>query len=135
MTLKTNHVRVLLAVIALCGAGMLAAFLADDSLLARSELGGLSSVLAMVLGIGALAIPLLGLAGRLSDPTRIRSVIFLVVPLLTLAVFLDPRFDVFPVRILCLVGMILAFAGTVVVLFHAMGDKKTGARGAPSRFS
>lgn len=135
MTLKSIHVRIVLAVIALCGAGMLSAFLTNDSLLARAELGGLSSVLAMILGIGALAVPLVGLVGRLPDPKRIRSVIFLVVPLLTLAMFLDSRFDVFPVRVLCLVGMVLAFVGTVVVLFSAMGSKDSGRQGSTSRFS
>jgi hypothetical protein len=125
MTLTTTHVRIVLAVITLCGAGMLTAFLLDDSLLARAELGGLSSVLAMVLAVGSVAVPLLGLLGSLASPGRIRSVVFLVVPLLSMAVFLDDRFNVFPVRILCLIGLVLAFIGTIAVLFNAMEAQET----------
>lgn len=119
MTLTKNQVRILLAGIAACGAGVLATFLFGGSLLG-GELELLRPVLMAVLAIGAVGLPMLGMAGSLADPRRVRSVGFLVVPLLSLAVFLDDRFNVFPARILCLVGLILAFLGTLVVLFTAM---------------
>jgi hypothetical protein len=134
MTLNTTHVRIALAVIALCGAGMLTAILLDDTLLAHGELGGLSSVLVMVLAVGSVAVPLLGMLGSLADPGRIRSVPFLAVPLLVMAVFLDNRFNVFPVRILCLVGLVLAFVGTIAVLFNAMESKVSRKPSSPGRF-
>jgi hypothetical protein len=134
MTLKTPHVRIILAVIALCGAGMLATILLDDSLLDRGELGGLSSVLVMVLAVGSVALPTLGMLGTLADPGRVRSVVFLVVPLLSMAVFLDNRFNVFPVRILCLIGLVLAFIGTIAVLFNALEEKGSRKPSTPGRF-
>lgn len=134
MKLKTEHVRLGLAAIVLSCAGMLLAFLLDDSLLARTELGGLSSVLAMVLAVGGVAVPLLCMFGRLSDPGRLRTAVFLVVPLLTMGIFLDGRFDVFPVRILCLTGLVLAFIGTVAVLFNAMEAAESKKASTPSRF-
>lgn len=134
MTLKTTHVRIVLAVIALCGAGMLTMLLLDDSLMERTELGGLSSALMMVLALGAVALPILGMLGSLADPGRVRSVLFLVVPLLSLAIFLDDRFNVFPVRVLCLVGLVLAFIGTIAVLFNAMEEKGARKPSTPGRF-
>ncbi|MEC5192737.1 MULTISPECIES: hypothetical protein [unclassified Arthrobacter] len=134
MTLKTTHVRIVLAVIALCGAGMLTMLLLDGSLMDRTELGGLSSALMMVLALGAVALPILGMLGSLADPGRVRSVLFLVVPLLSLAIFLDDRFNVFPVRILCLVGLVLAFIGTIAVLFNAMEEKGSRKPSTPGRF-
>lgn len=135
MTLNAVHVRIVLGVVALCGAGMLATILLDGSILARSELGGLSSVLVMVLGVGAVALPALGMLGSLADPARIRSVLFLAVPLLSMAVFLDERFNVFPVRILCLIGLVLAFIGTIAVLFNALESQASSRKaGSPGRF-
>lgn len=134
MTLNTTHVRIVLALIALCGAGMLTSILLDDSLLAGSGLGGLSSVLVMVLAVGSVALPTLGMLGSLADPGRLRSVPFLVLPLLSMAVFLDERFNVFPVRILCLIGLVLAFIGTIAVLFNAMETKGPRKPSTPGRF-
>jgi hypothetical protein len=134
MTLNTTHVRITLAVIALCGAGMLTGILLEGSLLAHGELGGLSSVLVMVLAVGSVAVPLLGMLGSLANPSRVRSVLFLVVPLLSMAVFLDGRFNVFPVRILCLIGLVLAFIGTIAVLFNAMESKGSRKPSSPGRF-
>ncbi len=134
MKLKTEHVRIVLAAVVLCCAGMLLAFLLDDSLLARAELGGLSSVLAMGLAVGGIAVPLLGMFGTFADPGRLRSVVFLVVPMLTMAVFLDGRFNVFPVRILCVTGLVLAFGGTIAVLFSAMEAVEAKKTSTPSRF-
>ncbi len=119
MTLSATHVKIILAIIALCGAGMLAAFSLDGSLLARDQLGELSTVLAVGLALGAVAVPLLGLIGSLADPRRAASVIFVVVPMLTLAVFLDDLFNVFPVRILCIVGIIVSFVGAIGMLSRA----------------
>ncbi|MEO5778961.1 MAG: hypothetical protein ABIO34_04610 [Arthrobacter oryzae] len=124
MTLNATHVKILLAVIALCGAGMLAAFSVDESLLVRDQLGGLSTVLAVGLAVGGVMVPLLGLLGSMADPRRLGSVIFMVVPMLTLAVFLDDLFDVFPVRILCVTGQVLAFIGAIAILSSASAAKK-----------
>lgn len=119
MTLSLTHVKIILAGIALCGAGMLAAFIVDGSLLATDQLGALATVLAVGLAVGAVVVPLLGLIGSLADPRRTASVVFAVVPMLTLAVFLDDLFNVFPVRVLCIVGIILSFVGAIGMLSRA----------------
>ncbi len=124
MTLSATHVRIILAAIALCGAGMLAAFAVDGSLLVRDQLGGLSTVLVAGLAVGGVVVPLLGMLGALADPRRLVSVLFMVVPMLTLAVFLDELFNVFPVRALCITGQVLAFIGAIGVLSNASPAKK-----------
>lgn len=124
MNLTAAQVRIVLAVIALCGIGMLTAFMVDGSLLARNQLGGLSTVLAVGLAVGGVAVPALGMLGSLADPRRLSGTIFMVVPMLTLSVFLDDHFNVFRLRVLCVTGQILAFVGAVAVLFNAMEANK-----------
>lgn len=133
MKITTTHIRLALAIITVSAVAMVLTMLlhiAPMEPLPR----GLDTVLPIVLAIGSVLVPMIGLFSRLAEPNRLSSVVFFILPLFSFASFLAPQLDVFPLRILCLVGAAVSFVGVIVVLFNALEQRPHRSRPAPSRF-
>lgn len=132
MNLNASHIRSALVAVAVCGFGQLATYMSYGSaaLGVRSDMW---PVLMGVLATGTVIMPLVGMLGRLSDETktapRVVAVVALAIALLSSAVFLDARFDVFPARLFCIVSVALSFVGALTVLYSLFSDaEKRSAR-------
>lgn len=133
MKLTQTHTRLALTLIGLCAAGILVTLLISGPAIAVPQ--PLAGILLAVLAVGGIAVPVIAALTPWSDPRRLAAVGAFALPLFSLAIFMAPNFDVFPARILCVVGLVLSFAGTVVVLFNALDQRPSQGRPAPSRFS
>ncbi|WP_271396027.1 hypothetical protein [Neomicrococcus lactis] len=133
MKLASSHVRMALALVALCGLGMFATFLAKGA----DALGIPTSVwptLLVALLVGTVVLPVLTLVTKFANPAKITPAIIFALGLFASAIFIDDRFDVFPARILCIINSVLCMAGAVVVLFNALDSKSPREEKAARRF-
>lgn len=115
MTIEASYVRTALGVVALCGLGLLVTLMSHgaDNLGVQS---GMWPVLMIVLAVGTVALPIIGLLGKIADSKKFVTAVIFALGLFSNAVFLDARFDVFPARVLCIIGLLLCFAGVIASL-------------------
>ena len=92
-----------------------------------------------VLSLGGLAVagvllPLVAAATPLSRPRSVAPAVLLFLAMTAHATFLDEQLSGFPVGWLCTMGVVVALAGTVVLLFNALGLRRERS-GTRSRLS
>lgn len=131
--LKPSYLLTGFMVLAACGASSLGTLLTRGSgVLGTTSPETLWTVLMVALAVGCVAVPLLGAVRRVAPVHALRTPVFFIIPAMTFAIFLDPRFSAFPVRILCVVGILVGLLGTIVTLFDAL-ETRQARRPAQSR--
>ncbi|GAA1765739.1 hypothetical protein [Kocuria aegyptia] len=132
-TLTQNHVRLVLITVAVLGAAALTAVLLQGRGTSTVPVG-LWSLLVGALAVCGVLLPLVAAATPLSRPRSVVPAVLLFLAMTSHATFLDEQLSGFPVGWLCTMGVIVSLAGTVVLLFNALGLRRAST-GTRSRLS